>query len=101
MLAACDSGGPDAVMLLRGPADIPVIGWFLRFAFPPLVRNFYRADHYPFLLAGVPAVQVTDSANFRNPNYHRVTDMPGTLDYDFLAKIVVAMAVTILAQDVC
>ena len=30
------SGGPQAAMLLRGPADIPFIGWILRVAFLPL-----------------------------------------------------------------
>jgi hypothetical protein len=27
---------------------------------------------------------VTDTANFRNPNYHRETDTLATLDLDFL-----------------
>ena len=31
---------------------------------------------------------VTDTAPFRNPNYHRPTDTPDTLDYDRMAKVV-------------
>ena len=29
----------------------------------------------------------TDTAEFRNPHYHRPTDTPETLDYDFLAGV--------------
>ena len=42
--------------------------------------DFLRSDHAPFLLAGLPAVMLTDTANFRNPNYHKPTDTPGTID---------------------
>jgi hypothetical protein len=42
---------------------------------------------------------VTDTADLRNPNYHRVTDTPETLDYDFLTRVteVVAVAAADLA----
>ena len=29
----------------------------------------------------------TDTAEFRNPNYHKRTDTPETLDYDFLRSV--------------
>ncbi len=29
----------------------------------------------------------TDTAEFRNPHYHRATDLPETLDYEFLAAV--------------
>jgi hypothetical protein len=66
--------GADSVMLLRAPGDIPLLGWILRTFFFSLVKQFYRADHYPFLVANIPAIQITDSANFRNPHYHGMTD---------------------------
>ncbi len=87
--------GIESVMLIRAPADIPVLGLILRVAFLPMVRHFYRADHYPFLKAMIPAIQITDSANFRNPNYHKITDKPDTLDYEHLAKIVAATALSL------
>ncbi|MEP0391234.1 MAG: hypothetical protein ABJ205_05785 [Erythrobacter sp.] len=31
---------------------------------------------------------ITDSAPFRNPHYHRLTDTPDTLDYRRLALVV-------------
>ncbi|MFP4651040.1 MAG: M28 family peptidase [Phormidium sp.] len=49
-----------------------------------LFLDLLRSDHAPFWLAGVPAVMVTDSANFRNPNYHRPSDTPDSLNRPFL-----------------
>jgi len=81
------TAGQEAVLLLRDPKDIPGIGRVLTRAVPA-VRNFARSDHAVFWGAGIPAVLVTDTANFRNPHYHRPTDMPETLDYERVAAIV-------------
>ena len=48
-----------------------------------------------FWHAGLPAIQVTNTANFRNPNYHRPSDTPDTLDYATLARIMAATALPI------
>jgi hypothetical protein len=29
----------------------------------------------------------TDTAEFRNPNYHGSGDLPGTLDFDFMRQV--------------
>jgi Zn-dependent M28 family amino/carboxypeptidase len=79
--------GPDAPLFLRDPNDIPLIGSLLTQAVPA-VRNFARSDHAVFWAAGIPAVLVTDTANFRNPHYHRPTDTPDTLDYERVGAIV-------------
>jgi Zn-dependent M28 family amino/carboxypeptidase len=42
------------------------------------------SDHGSFWSAGWPALLVTDTAFLRNPHYHRPSDTPATLDYDFL-----------------
>lgn len=86
--------GPHAPLLLRSPLDLPWIGRVLP-AMVPTVLNFARSDHLPFWLAGVPAVLVTDTANFRNPHYHRSTDTPETLDIERLAAITGATAVAV------
>jgi hypothetical protein len=50
--------------------------------------NLLRSDHYPFWIAGIlDAAMWTDTANFRNPNYHEPTDTPDTLDYEFMAAV--------------
>lgn len=57
-----------------------------------------RSDHASFWDAGYPAVMLTDTANFRNPHYHRETDTVDTLNLTFLsgvAETVVATAMQI------
>jgi hypothetical protein len=85
--------GSDRVLVLRDPADLPLVGRVARIV--PSVRNFSRSDHVNFWRAGVPAIQVSDTGNFRNPNYHRPSDTPDTLDYDSLAGIVAATALLV------
>jgi hypothetical protein len=84
--------GRERVVMLRDPCDLPVIGPFLNLV--PLARNFSRSDHRRFWDKRLPAIQVTNTANFRNPNYHRPGDKPATLDYETLADVTVA---TVLA----
>ena len=73
--------------------DLPVIGGLLRLM--PGMRHLSRSDHLSFWKAGIPAILITDTADFRNPNYHQPTDTPGTLDYERVAAIVQATAVTV------
>jgi hypothetical protein len=49
--------------------------------------NLMRSDHAPFWLQGKPALFITDTANFRNPNYHQPTDELWTLDPGFLKGV--------------
>ena len=46
-----------------------------------------RSDHAAFWDEGYPAVMLTDTANFRNPHYHRPTDTLDTLNMDFLSAV--------------
>lgn len=85
--------GAERVLMLRDPLDLPLIGPSLMAV--PVARNFSRSDHVRFWHAGLPAIQVTNTANFRNPHYHRPTDRPATLDYATLAGIVAATGVLI------
>jgi hypothetical protein len=43
------------------------------------------------LLSGYPGIMITDTAPFRNPNYHGPTDTPDTLDYGRLARVVTGL----------
>jgi len=85
--------GPERILQLRDPLDLPLVGPALMAV--PVARNFSRSDHVRFWQAGLPAIQVTNTANFRNPNYHRPTDTPDTLDYATLARIVAATALLV------
>ncbi len=55
---------------------------------PCLVVGIDFSDHWSFYKMGYQAVMVTDTAFYRNPNYHRFTDVPATLDYEKAAKVV-------------
>jgi hypothetical protein len=48
-----------------------------------LFPDLLRSDHAPFWDKGIPAVFVTDTANFRNPHYHQREDTSDTLDPAF------------------
>jgi aminopeptidase YwaD len=53
------------------------------------------SDHAPFWDAGIPAVMVTDTAFFRNPNYHQPSDTLETLDIEFIRENPEAVAETL------
>ena len=53
-----------------------------------------RSDHASFWDAGYPAVMLTDTANFRNPHYHRETDTVDTLNLEFLSNVVTTVIAT-------
>jgi hypothetical protein len=55
----------------------------------PAVR---LSDHASFWDEGYPAVMVTDTSFYRNPNYHLPTDTMDTLDLDFMAALVKGLA---------
>ena len=46
-----------------------------------------RSDHAAFWAQGYSAIMLTDTANFRNPHYHRSTDVLATLDLGFMGKV--------------
>jgi len=75
----------------RLPAEslfVPFNGWLL-----PATR---LSDHASFWDAGWPALMVTDTAFFRNPNYHLPSDTIDTLDFDFMAELVTSLELALL-----
>jgi Zn-dependent M28 family amino/carboxypeptidase len=46
-----------------------------------------RSDHAPFWDNGYRAVMLTDTAEFRNPHYHRMSDTLETLNLPFAANV--------------
>ena len=64
--------------------DLPVV----RLNAPPIVLGIDFSDHWSFGKFGYKALMVTDTAFYRNPHYHAPTDLPETLDYDRMAKVV-------------
>ncbi len=46
------------------------------------------SDHRNYWKFGYPAFMITDTAFYRNPNYHEISDTPDTLDYDRLSALI-------------
>ncbi len=65
---------------------------------PAAVPGLDFSDHLNYWKRGWPAVMITDTAFFRNPNYHQPSDTAETLDYARMAEVVrgVFVAVTTL-----
>lgn len=76
LLAAMEHAARDVVELVS--LAVPLKGW--------LVPDTRRSDNARFWDAGYPALMVTDTADLRNPNYHKLTDTADSLDYEFMAK---------------
>jgi Zn-dependent M28 family amino/carboxypeptidase len=64
---------------------------------PSSLGDILRSDHAPFWAEGFPALLITDTANFRNPNYHQASDTIDTLDFGYLADSVRATLSGLLA----
>jgi hypothetical protein len=67
---------------------LPFDGWIL-----PTTR---LSDHASFWDAGWPALMVTDTAFFRNPNYHLPSDIIDTLDFEFMAQLVKSLELALV-----
>ncbi len=55
---------------------------------PSIVIGIDFSDHWSFNKMGYLATMVTDTAFYRNPHYHKPTDLPSTLNYKNIAKVV-------------
>ena len=92
-LVGTHRSGPilDHVLATADCHAVPVQGLYLPDVPLEVIRqishHLLRSDHAPFWRAGLPALMWTDTAEFRNPHYHRPTDTPETLDYEFLAGV--------------
>ena len=72
----------------RGATDLPLV----TLNAPAIVVGIDFSDHWSFGKFGYPAFMVTDTAFYRNPNYHAPSDLPDTLDYISMAKVVEGLA---------
>ena len=55
---------------------------------PAIVFGIDFSDHWSFNQFGYKALMVTDTAFYRNPHYHAPSDLPETLDYGRMEKVV-------------
>ncbi len=50
------------------------------------------SDHRSFWEEGFPALMITDTAFYRNPNYHTAEDTAETLDFKKMAEVINGVA---------
>jgi hypothetical protein len=76
--------------LLRG-------GWWRTVALPlpKRIDVIHLSDHRGYWEQGYRALMLTDTAVLRNPNYHQLSDIVDTLDYDLMAKLTRALSSTV------
>ena len=77
----------DVVGTFRQHAKVPSEG----VSVPASIQDIGWSDHDPYWRYGFVALMVTDTAPFRNPNYHHDTDLPGTLDFNRLAHVAIGL----------
>jgi hypothetical protein len=82
----------ESIGAFRAHASIPSEGA----ALPPGLPGVGWSDHWAFWQVGYPALMVTDTALFRDPNYHQRSDTVEELDFERLARVVVGLEATIL-----
>ena len=87
---AITGGFPDRDLIvtckkaMRGSAPVPVVSSCL----PRAMGSVHLSDHRNYWPFGYDAVMITDTAFYRNPNYHRASDTWDTLDYGRMAHVV-------------
>jgi len=58
---------------------------------PSVIPGVDFSDHRNFWKFGYPAFMVTDTAFYRNPNYHAAGDTADTLDYGKMAAVIAGL----------
>ena len=62
----------------------------------PLRWGVARSDHANYWRFGYDALMITNTSNFRNPNYHKNSDTMETLDIQRMMKVIDATALAII-----
>ncbi len=92
MIAAYDGAAVRYVPGLKSISIAAPASW------ATLTPDLGRSDHAPFWRKGIPALMLTDGANFRNPNYHTPRDVISTLDFTFMSNVVKAVVGAVAEQ---
>lgn len=79
-MASKDMAG-RADRVFREATDLPL----RTVSLPSFVRGADFSDHRSFWAQGWPAVMFTDTSFYRTPNYHKAADLPGTLNFGYMA----------------
>jgi hypothetical protein len=72
---------------MKNTTDLPVYS----FRAPASLPGIDFSDHRNYWPHEIPAAMVTNTAFYRNKNYHQKTDTPESLDYHRMGKVVVGV----------
>ncbi|MES2982360.1 MAG: M28 family peptidase [Verrucomicrobiota bacterium] len=72
---------------MKGTTDLPVYS----FRAPSSLPGVDFSDHRNYWPHGIPAAMVTNTAFYRNKNYHHENDTADRLDYHRMGKVVVGV----------
>ena len=61
-------------------------------------RDAVRSDHSSYWRADMKAIMITDTANFRNPHYHKQTDVVESLNFEFMEKVCQSVVASLLVE---
>lgn len=78
--------------------EFPVIALKIKLGIEKYFPVLLRSDHAPFWEQKISTVMWTDTSEFRNPNYHKVTDTPDSLDYEFMRRVTQLLSAVVLDQ---
>lgn len=78
---------------MKGSAPLPVYSSCI----PRAIESVHLSDHRNYWPFGYPAVMVTDTSFYRNPNYHLASDTWQTLDYSRMAHAVTQVHQAVIA----
>jgi hypothetical protein len=53
-----------------------------------IIPDLLRSDHAPFWGEDIPALMLTDGADFRNPFYHTPNDQINTINFTFMQQVI-------------
>ena len=94
----CNQCKPD-------PIDLPYACLQIPLRFEDIAQfglfDILRSDHAPFWREGIPALMLTDTANFRYPFYHTQADTIDKLDFNFMTKTCKATVATAIEMRTC
>jgi len=78
----------DSIGYFRTTTQFPSEG----VAAPGGMTGIGWSDHWSFWQEGYPAIMISDTAIFRNPNYHKLSDTPEKLNYEPMARVVIGVS---------
>ncbi|MCJ8332462.1 MAG: M20/M25/M40 family metallo-hydrolase [Lentisphaeria bacterium] len=81
----------EAISKAKNPTlkVFPVVG------LEDILLDTFRSDHAAYWIHELPAVMLTDTANYRNPNYHKKTDTIKTIDFEFMNSVIKTVIISL------